>query len=183
VILLEHVGSSELQTEHADAEDLAEEFPVVVTALHLYCDFASHQFQTGERFLKAGFRLLFDAKVFGAFAWRDSCSCPCSPYGFTPMSMLIRQRGEPGTAEYHDRKTKLLASVWSSFIGNYPAVMKASYRAFARVECFERLGMKHTCCKLDAQGIWRLSQKEQREIREEEVSYEEILKKWMLAFR
>ena len=42
--------------------------------------------------------------------------------------------------------------------------------------------MKDACCELDEQGIWRLSQKEQREIREEEVSYEQILEKWMLAF-
>lgn len=80
----------------------------------------------------------------------DPCKCYCSPDGCTPATLLIRSffgtchRCKFNTSDYLDEMRKGIEFM-SIFLTN------DRVRDFAtdiiRVSTFERLGMKHTCCK------------------------------------
>jgi hypothetical protein len=176
----------ECPTEDAteDAADDAEDATVLpnIAAVHLYCDYVSKHISVEPRILSMGFSILARVGLLKMLALHDRCTCFCSPRGCTLMNMMLRTR-VGGSTQYHKTKTEIVPDLLEGILRYSSVTLGESYRAIARVECFERLGMRRTCCDINGSGIASLPYRELREFQKEDAGYKVIPDKWMEAFK
>lgn len=79
---------------------------------------------------------------------RDKCHCFCSDNGCSPITALLKHAG-PWMAKYRKRLLRL----WKSCLPSQE-FRQLDYADICRFEFFERLEMKHTCCRFDF-TFWR----------------------------
>lgn len=72
-------------------------------------------------------------------------SCRCSPDGFTPITSLFQFMGDESTFYLKEYFQRMIRNIDCSLVD-----MKRHWRAFVVCETFNRLGMTHTCIKLNS---------------------------------
>lgn len=82
---------------------------------------------------------------------RDNCSCFCSGRGCSPVHALVKGVNhqwkscwDPNPSPFWDRK-KDLFQFWHASNANHMD-SRVDFADICRLEIFERLGMRHTCC-------------------------------------
>ncbi|KAK7968830.1 hypothetical protein PG988_007903 [Apiospora saccharicola] len=80
------------------------------------------------------------------FRPRDSCQCFCSRNGCSPIQSLMRRKFSVNEMPFFAKQE--LFDLWHRCC---PEILAGAlnYSDFCRVELFDRLGLRHTCCKID----------------------------------
>lgn len=84
---------------------------------------------------------------------RDSCRCLCSPNGCSPIQSLLRESPHRRSIMINWRyqipfaRKRQLLDLWHRHCPEL-LVKEENYTDLCRVEIFERLAMRHTCCDL-----------------------------------
>ncbi|KAK8083956.1 hypothetical protein PG996_002737 [Apiospora saccharicola] len=90
--------------------------------------------------------ILIKAGSLLGFRPRDSCQCFCSRKGCSPIQSLMRREYSPKPLSFFAKQE--LFDLWHRCC---PEILAGAlnYSDFCRVELFDRLGLRHTCCKID----------------------------------
>lgn len=98
---------------------------------------------------KPQFRSKVDEKRLLEIAFYTSIDtesrCRCSPDGFTPITSLFQFIGSKSLYDIKTGLERIIRTIYCS-----PSDLKRYWRAFIVCETFNRLGMTHTCIKLDS---------------------------------
>ncbi|OTB03010.1 hypothetical protein M426DRAFT_322237 [Hypoxylon sp. CI-4A] len=124
------------------------------------------------------------ANLFEYQSVTDNCKCFCSSDGCTPSFMLWRCNGSYRfafhhlshcTKRHHHRFENLRR--WTNIRKLSRAQKERDYRDICRLELFERLGMRHTCCNSDS-----LTAEEKHELRSEDALSAQQLKQLLRLY-
>ncbi|KAF2098758.1 hypothetical protein NA57DRAFT_56401 [Rhizodiscina lignyota] len=114
---------------------------------------------------------------------RDGCSCFCSSSGCLPIHKVLKST-DPGYFLVGWSFRRAILTRWCKQCGYDGPEMEVFFEEACRIEMFERLGMKHSCCDLnDQRGILLCpTEGEVAEIQEEDRYYLEQLQLIMMAY-
>lgn len=94
---------------------------------------------------------LFKQLVDDKDMWRDSCRCLCSPLGCTPISIAIKQ-WPPLTKPMSYGKALDLSKVLHGKLLYRPVEDPDHTQQLLEILVFERLNLKHSCCRIGLIG-------------------------------
>lgn len=94
--------------------------------------------------------------------------CRCSPDGASPITFLFQRVGGKSICFLKESFQRMIRNVYCS-----PVDMRRYWRAFVLCETFNRLGMTHTCLKLESPGrLFPDNERIEIEDEEEELFFE-----------
>lgn len=86
----------------------------------------------------------------GTNMWHDSCRCLCSPGGCTPISIAVKQYGH-GKQRNHETMLGLLRTLHERLL-YHPEEDAGHVEQLLRILVFEKLNLRHTCCRIGTLG-------------------------------
>jgi hypothetical protein len=102
-----------------------------------------------DRFRVPGHNGLVKQLMDDGNMWHDSCRCLCSPNGCTPISIAVKQWLDPADGY----KTLLdLSRVLHGKLLYRPKEDPKHVEQLLRIFVFEKIWLKHTCCRIDQFG-------------------------------
>ena len=124
------------------------------------------------------YKIMFDASP-------DGCICACSRHGCLPVTLFLKRKD--GWC-YGGEKQKRYISEWKClwFFDNVPTEKspKSVIHAIVRSMTFEKLGLRHTCCRMDFLGrsFDTIDAEEAEEIRDEDREGIQLLESLLQRF-